>query len=270
MDDAQLSPGPRPPLQTVDRALTVLLSFTARRTEWGVTELAAEFGFDKSSAQRLLAALAERGFLSIDPVTHRYRLGSAVWRIASTWEHRGGMAILVNPLLAELADATMRTVAFTLADGAYLRCVAAVDGGQAPMRDHPLVGEVYPAHAGATSRAYFAFLPKGQRESLAYRVPLARFSSRTELDPVLIEAQMSKTAEAGWAYSEGEYDVNTRAIAAPVVIGAQPIGSVSVGERKNDRVDDILDHVDAVQETAKKIGAMLSQPARKRRVPEKL
>lgn len=264
MDSLEKSSGGRSPLQTVDRALAVLLSFTARRTEWGVTELADEFGFDKSSAQRLLAALAARGFLSVDEVTHRYRLGAAVWRIASSWERRGGMATLVSPLLAELADATMRTAVFTLADGAYLRCVAAVDGGHASMRDHPLVGEVYPAHAGATSRAYFAFLPKGQRESLIYRGPLARFSNLTELDPAAIEAEMAKAAEAGWAYSEGEYDVNTRAVAAPVMVGAQPIGSVSVGERKSDHDDDILDFVDAVQATAKRIGLLLSHPTQQR------
>ncbi|HWU27581.1 MAG TPA: IclR family transcriptional regulator [Microbacterium sp.] len=264
MSSASKSQSAGSPLQTVDRALAVLLSFTARRSEWGVTELAEEFGFDKSSAQRLLAALAARGFLSVDEITHRYRLGPAVWRIASSWERRGGMAMLVNPLLAELADATMRTAVFTLADGAYLRCVAAVDGGHVSMRDHPLVGEVYPAHAGATSRAYFAFLPKGQRESLIYRGPLARFSKLTELDPVAIEAEMAKTSEAGWAYSEGEYDVNTRAVAAPVMVGAQPIGSVSVGERKNDPVDDILDHVEAVQETAKKIGMLLSHPTHRK------
>lgn len=91
------------PLQTADRALQVLLAFSHDREEWGVTDLAAEFGWDKSVAQRLLASLAHRGFLVSDAVTRRYRLGPAVWHMATAWERHGGMAGLVRPGLRELA-----------------------------------------------------------------------------------------------------------------------------------------------------------------------
>ena len=38
----------------------MLLAFDREHPEWGVTEVATEFGLDKSVAQRLLAALAYR------------------------------------------------------------------------------------------------------------------------------------------------------------------------------------------------------------------
>ncbi|QMU97522.1 IclR family transcriptional regulator [Microbacterium esteraromaticum] len=255
----------RAPLQTVDRALSILLSFTERRTDWGVTDLAKEFDLDKSAAQRLLSTLAARGFLHADSTTRRYRLGPALWRIASTWERRGGMASLVEPLLAELADASSRTAVFALADGSYVRCVAAVDGGTSPMRDHPLVGELYPAHAGATSRAYFAFLSAGQRQQLMYHRPLAKFSDLTALDAAEIEADMQKVADTGWAYSEGEYDLNTRALAAPVFVAGRPIGSISIGEHKREQLGDIRDHLDDLLRTAQQIGGLLSAHAPQRR-----
>lgn len=255
--ERQRPTGPAP-LQTVDRALSVLLSYGPRRMDWGVVELAEEFGLDKSAAQRLLATLAQRGFLTSDPVTRRYRLGPAVWRIASVWERLGGMATLVEPALETLADQAHRTAVFTIADGAYVRAVAAVDGGASPMRDHPLVGELYPAHAGATSRAYFAFLSPQQRQALLYGRPVARFSDLTVLDAAAIEAKMLEVAELGWAYSEGEYDQNTRAIAAPVFAGDRPVGSVSIGEHKREHLGDIRDHVDAVLHAAGAIGHLLA------------
>lgn len=242
----------------MDPALAVLLSFSTRRTEWGVMELAAEFDLDKSAAQRLLSTLTHRGFLYADPVTRRYRMGPAVWRISHTWERRGGMALLVEPVLAELADATSRTASFNLADGAYVRCVAAVDGGDVPIRDHPLVGELYPAHAGATSRAYFAFLSPSQRQSLMYHRPLAKFSDLTAQDAHTIEAEMLLVAEKGWAYSEGEYDSNTRAIAVPVFVLGRPVGSVSLGEHKREDLGDIRDLVSLLSQTAGKLEALLS------------
>ncbi|WP_309127778.1 IclR family transcriptional regulator [Microbacterium sp.] len=258
----------RAPLQTVDRALSILLSFTERRTDWGVTDLAKEFDLDKSAAQRLLSTLAARGFLHADRTTRRYRLGPALWRIASTWERRGGMAVLVEPLLADLADASSRTAVFALADGAYVRCVAAVDGGTSPMRDHPLVGELYPAHAGATSRAYFAFLSAGQRQQLMYHRPLAKFSDLTALDAAEVEADMQKVADVGWAYSAGEYDQNTRALAAPVFVTGRPVGSVSIGEHKRERLGDIHDHLDVLLRTAQQIGNLLSSHAPQRKLHE--
>jgi DNA-binding IclR family transcriptional regulator len=248
----------RPPLQTVDRALSVLLSFTGRRSEWGVLELAEEFDLDKSTAQRLLATLAGRGFLAADPYTRRYRLGPALWRIASTWERQGGMATLVEPVLAVLAEEASRTAVFALADGAHVRAVAAVEGGGVPMRNHPLVGELYPAHAGATSRAYFAFLSAGQRQALMYSRPLARFSDLTIHDAALIEQAMAEAAADGWAYSDGEYDSDTRAVAAPVFVSGRAIGSVSIGEHKSERLGDIRTHKDAVLRAAQSIGHLLS------------
>lgn len=252
---------PRGSLQTVDRALSILLSFATRRTDWGVMELAREFDLDKSTAQRLLSTLAARGFLHADPTTRRYRLGPALWRISSTWEKRGGMAALVEPLLETLADETARSAVFTVADGAYVRCVAAVDGLTSPMRDHPLVGELYPAHAGATSRAYFATLPAGTRQALMYTIPLAKFSDLTSDDAAAIEKEMLAVAAQGWAYSEGEYDLNTRAIAAPVFMLGRAIGSVSIGEHKRENLGDIRDHVPAVLRAADQIGALLSSHA---------
>lgn len=224
-------------------------------------ELAEEFDLDKSAAQRLLSTLTYRGFLYADPITRRYRMGPAMWRIASTWERRGGMALLVEPVLAEVADATGRTASFNLADGSYVRCVAAVDGGNAPMRDHPLVGELYPAHAGATSRAYFAFLSPSQRQSLMYHRPLAKFSDLTSQDAHAIEAEMLLVADVGWAYSEGEYDSNTRAIAAPVFVLGRAVGSVSLGEHKREEYRDIRDYTQPLLRTAEKLGALLSAQA---------
>lgn len=255
---APQQPESKPPLQTVDRALSVLLSYNQKRTEWSVSELALEFDLDKSTAQRLLATLARRGFLHADDVTRRYRLGPAMWRMATIWQHVGGMAALVEPVLSELAFDTERTAVFTLPDGAYVRCVAAVNGRAAPIRDHPLIGELYPAHAGATSRAYFAFLSSKERKVLLYDRPIARFTDLTLVDEQPLEKIMLEVARAGFAYSEGEYDFSTRAVGVPVMLMERPIGSVGIAETKTDDESDICDQVARVQRAAQDISRLFS------------
>lgn len=247
------------PLQTVDRALQVLLSFSDQRTEWGVTELAETFGLNVSTSQRLLAALASRGFLTADPYTRRYSLGPALWHMAALWERGGGLARLAEQVLTELAAETGRTATFTVPDGFYVRCIAAVDGLSGPVRSHPLVGDLYPAHAGATSRAYFAFLdPLVRRNMLAGR-PFARYTEITEVDEDALEVMLRETYQAGWAYSEGEYDATTRAIAVPVRIGVKPIGSLTLVEPKiYDYDDELQDHLPALQAAAEQFASLLS------------
>ncbi|MFF8281858.1 IclR family transcriptional regulator [Streptomyces albus] len=216
------------PLQTADRALQVLLAFTHDREEWGVTDLAAEFGWDKSVAQRLLASLAHRGFLVSDAVTRRYRLGPAVWHMATAWERHGGMAALVRPALRELAAVSGVTALFAVPDGAHLRCVDSADGTHGPLRAYRLADELYPGHAGATSRAYFGMLTPGARAAVLYGRPMARFSELTVTDPARLEELMCRVPAEGYAYSEGEYDPATAGLAVPVLVRAQPVGSLTL------------------------------------------
>ncbi|GEM_PF-1210281 len=253
------TPDSRAPLQTVDRALQILLSFNEGRRDWGVSELAEEFGFNRSTSQRLLAALAARGFLFADPYSRRYSLGPAMWHMAALWERGGGLARLAESVLTGLAETTGRTASFTVPDGYHVRCVAAVDGDSGPVRAHPLVGDLYPAHAGATSRAYFAFLDPLVRRNMLSGRPFARYTELTTIDEASLDRMLDETYRAGWAYSEGEFDQTTRAIAAPVRIGSTPVGSISVIEPKiftypdelTSRVPDLLD-------AAQRLGSLLA------------
>lgn len=263
-----MSTASQTPLQTVDRALEVLLSFDEYRTDWGVLELADEFGLTRSTAQRLLAALAARGFLHADPHTRRYRLGPAIWKTAAMWERSGGLAALAEPFLTDLARATERTTLFCTPDGAYVRCITAVDGLDGPRRAHPYLGDVFPAHAGATSRAYFAFLVPSERTALLQGRPSARYSELTEVDEDALRALFDSTVRDGYATSEGEFDASSRAIAVPVFAGRRPVGSLSLLEDKTtEHEDTLVDALPALRTTADVLSDLLSNrpPAAPRR-----
>ncbi|UKA62289.1 IclR family transcriptional regulator [Arthrobacter sp. FW306-04-A] len=260
-----LSPQPLPgadaqsPLQTVDRALGILLSFNEFRTDWGVLELAETFGLTKSSAQRLLASLAAQGFLRADPWTRRYSLGPAMWRMASLWERTGGLARLADTVLTRLSQETTKTTLFAIPDGAYVRCIAAIDGLHGPLRAHPLIGDLYPAHAGATSRSYFAFLSPAERRNLLHGRPHPRFSEHTEVDEQRLEALFDQTVTDGYAFSEGEYDPSTRALAVPVLLGHRPVGSLSISESKVQQDGtDLMDFLTQLLAAAHELSDLLS------------
>ena len=182
----------------------------------------------ESVAQRLLASLAHRGFLVSIPATRRCRLGPAVWHLAWLWERKGGLAALARPVLSRLAQRTGYTAILAVPDGMHVRCVEAIDGDSGPVRHYSLVGELYPAHAGATSRAYFAMLPDTARANLFHDRPMARFSDRTLTDAEQLERSFRVTRATGYAYSEGEYDTNTAALAVPLMIRNQPVATLTL------------------------------------------
>src|SRR5215218_5961066 len=68
-------------LQTVDRALRLLLLFEEVDQEYRVGEMAAMLGVDKSSASRLAATLANRGFLERAPGSEAFRIGPELGRL---------------------------------------------------------------------------------------------------------------------------------------------------------------------------------------------
>ncbi|MFD7923728.1 IclR family transcriptional regulator [Streptomyces sp. NPDC059740] len=218
---------PKGVLQSVDRALTVLLSFTERRPEWGVSELAREQGWDKAVVQRLLTTLTARGFLMCDETTRRYRLGPSVPRLARVGEHSGVLPSLVRPLLARLLRETGESVVLNVPHGSGYRCAAAVDG-TGPVRYTAIVGAVIPGHAGASGHAIFAHHPEAEQRQLFGAGPLQRFNEHTITDFEALLRCYARVRQEGVSISHGEYDEAVTAVAAPVFQAGAVAASLTV------------------------------------------
>lgn len=215
-------------LQTVDRALLILMSM-ADRNDVGVTEVARHFGWNKSTSQRLLATLAFRRFLVADPVTRRYQVGPAAQPLARRWKASGALRVMLQPILDRLTDYTGQTSAFAIPDGTSTRCVCAANGYEGPLRHYPLVGETYPMHIGATSKAYTAHLPSSEWHELLDGRPLARFTERSPVDVSALQKEFAIIRRQGYAFTIGEYDPGVSAMAIPVFVRGALYGSLTSG-----------------------------------------
>ncbi|WP_019544574.1 IclR family transcriptional regulator [Streptomyces sulphureus] len=218
---------PKGVLQSADRALSVLLSFTEVRPEWGVSELAREHGWDKAVAQRLLTTLAARGFLLCDETTRRYRLGPSVSRLARVGEHSGVLPSLVRPVLARLLRETGESVVLNVPNGSGYRCAAAVDGA-GPVRYTAIVGALMPGHAGASGHAIFAHYPEAELRQLFGASPLQRFNEQTITDFDALMDRYAQVREDGVSLSHGEYDEAVTAVASPVFQAGAVAASLTV------------------------------------------
>lgn len=252
---------PRGMLQTVDRALQVLLATDRDHDGWSVTEVSREFSFSTSVSHRILATLSHRGFLIADPGTHRYRIGPSAMTVGRIWAGSQSLRLLVQPVLARLAEDTGLAAIFAIPDAFHMRAIAAAEGAEGPLRKYPLVGELFPAHAGATSKAYYATLPDRERQRTFADRPMARFTPSTTVDPAVLEQQFEKIRRQGYATSTGEYDDGVSTVAMVVRLRNEPFGSLSLGHH-GEFPTDVPTLVRSLETARREIEASLTVRAR--------
>lgn len=214
------------PLRTVDRALQILLCFDATRSEWGVSDLARELGWDKSVTQRLLATLTHRQFLRSDPQTHRYRLGPSAYRLGHFAARDNPFAPIVRPFLHAVAQQGGETALFTVPDGDEAHCLAAVDG-PSPVRYSTQVGGHVPGHAGAGGKVLFAWRPEAEQRALFGERTLARYTDTTITDVERLIDEFAHIRDMGVSTSDGEIDRDVAAVSVPVFSGGDVLGAIS-------------------------------------------
>lgn len=215
-------------ITSVERAADVLLLF-ARAGSWtlGITEIAAELGMSKTGVHRVLASLRGRGLIELDQATRRYLLGPAVMTLGLRYLSWLDVRQLAARELAGLCAATGETATLSLRT-----CHTRVYVDQVtPLREVIMsvsIGVPFPLHAGASSKAFLAFLPADQIEAYL-RKGLAPLTPDTITDTRGLRRELRRIARRGWADSSGERQPGAASVAAPVFDHrGQPIAVLSV------------------------------------------
>jgi len=194
----------------VQRAIAILEELARARTELGTNEIARRTGINVSTISRILATLAAGGLVDHVPSTGRYRIGVGLVRLANAAHEGLDIRSLARPHLEDLGKQIGETVtlsipaeyeAFTLdfvQSSLTVRSVAEV--GRTSIGHATAVGKVLLAHGGT--------LRPG---------PLTAFTDRTITDRAVLEVEIARVAERGWAQALGEREADLNAVAAPVV-----------------------------------------------------
>lgn len=184
-------------LETVDRALVMLLAFEGDEgQELTVAALAAHVGVHRSSASRLAATLAQRGFLERAPGSEAFRLGPAIRRLGLLGAAGPSLADAAREPMERLADETRETVVLSVAEADHVVDVAQVSGPFL-VGARNWVGRRTPAHACSDGKVLLAF---------GAAPPSAR-ALREELEEVRAR---------GWATAVGEFEEGLNGVAVPV------------------------------------------------------
>jgi len=198
-------------VQTVDRALQLLQAFESSEQELGVTELAAALGVHKSTASRLAATLAARGFLERPPGSDSFRLGPELGRLGLLALAGRDLTELAGPTLARLAADTGETANLAVLEGDEAVNVAQADGRHI-VGVGSWTGRRTALHCTANGKVLLAF---GPIPTLPRR--LEAFTPQTITTPGRLERELADVRRLGYATNVGELEEGLHAVAAPVL-----------------------------------------------------
>ena len=200
-------------LQSVRRAL-LALELISEHGELGVTELGRKLGVHKATASRLIATLAERGFVERDPLTEKFRLGYGLISLAGSAVGGNDLVRAARPILDELAERTTETVNLGVLTGDSVVYVDQITGTRAIV-SVSWVGRRTPLHCTSNGKVILAFSTEVERERLL-RVPLTRLTPKTITDVRKLRAQLEEIRVRGYAQTMEELEEGLNAVSAPV------------------------------------------------------
>jgi IclR family KDG regulon transcriptional repressor len=203
-------------LNSVEKALRILLSFRAGRSTWGVRELGTHLGFSPATVQRILQVLKAQSFVAQDPVTRQYRLGVAFYTFFNALKESYPITRASQPFLQRLGSITGETVHLNIIDGTDRVCIDNLESPQALKASMP-IGSRSPLYAGGSSKCLLAFgAPEWREQYLGSLAVLIPFTDRTVTDLDALRRELALIAALGYAVSLGERNRGLGSLSAPV------------------------------------------------------
>lgn len=243
---------------TIERAVDVLFLFTRDGGDLGVTEISNELDISKAVVHRILTSLRDRDLITVAEDSRRYSLGPAVLDLAAAYQDSLDIRAEAIEVMRSLSAITDETATMSIRHGERRVYVDQI----VPEREVKMsvqVGSSFPLHAGATGKAFLAWLSDVEQERYLAG-DLEPVTPDTLVDPVLLRRELDQIRKQGFAVSMGERQAGAGSVAAPVLDYRQiPVAVISVCgpvERFRDEVADAAKHVvEATRELSALLGA---------------
>lgn len=201
-------------VQSVRRAFAVLRALGSGPL--GVSDVAAASHIPKSTAARLLAALAAEGAVEQVPGERRYRLAPDLLAIAAGLEETWDIVSIARPTLVALTTELGEAAGVSIRDGwtvQYVDQVEPPNPNDVQVRDW--TGTRIPLHAVSSGQVFLAQLPAPML-SRYLAEPLEAFTNHTLTDAASLLERLRDIRRDGHAWVIDEYSVGTSSVAAPI------------------------------------------------------
>ncbi len=237
----------------VHKAFHLLRMVAESRRHLGLTDLALQLGYSKSTTHGLVHALLREGALAQGPDRRKLHLGPAIVDLAfSSWNYLK-MIDLVQPIIDTLRDQIKETLVLgaLICNGIQIMAAAEVAD---PLKISASPGTTLPLFAGAAGKVFLAAKTTGVVKQLIREKELPRHTSRSIVDEDEYLAEMEKVRQKGYSVDDEEYLIGVRAVAVALNnIKGPPMAVWTVGLANNMGSNKIERAIDIMTAAAEKL-----------------
>ncbi|QBY00494.1 IclR family transcriptional regulator [Rhodophyticola sp. CCM32] len=243
---------------SIARAAQVLDALAGSPDGVALTDVVDATSFTKTTAHRVLAALQGIEYVTQDPETRVYRLGT---KLADLSRKAGliDLAAMSKRGMARLAEATGDTVFLSVAEGPVAICAARAVGSY-PIRTLTLDrGDRRPLGVGAGALALYCSMPAKTRAAVN-RINQS-WHAEYGFDGDALEARKLEFDQRGYALNAGDVVSAMSAVGVPVITrGGRLVAALAIGAIKDrmtaDRMQDLV--LPVLHEETGRLAARLS------------
>jgi DNA-binding IclR family transcriptional regulator len=246
-------------IQSVDRALEILIFLQNEGKETSVTKIANDMGIYKSTVHRTLMTLEARGFVSRNPSTEKYWLGSRLFGLGKSVEDKLGLTELIRPYAKRLSQKYNEVVNISVLErnpGLPYRSLLVLKemSDTQLLSVNPAVGSSIDCHCSSVGKSLLAFCE--DVDLSVYRdAELAAYTEKTIASYPELLAEIEKVRKQGYAMDCDEQEIGLTCIGAPIFKrNGTALAAISLsGPTSRLLSGDVEEKIAAVRKTAAEI-----------------
>jgi DNA-binding IclR family transcriptional regulator len=201
--------------QAIDRALAVLLSFTAEQPIRRVPELTQSLGLNKSTVYRLLQALGAANLVRRADEGGSYRLGPAVLDLANCFLATIDFGGDARPFMQAFAMRSGESVTLAVLDGIEAISLSQVRGTKTPQLVSRF-GLRIPVYCSSSGKALLLDHTDAQIYEKLTHSRMRSLTENTITDPKLFVRRLDRERRQGWTLNDEESEIGIRTVGAPI------------------------------------------------------
>jgi len=200
-------------IQSLERGLAVINSFTREHTPQTLSEVAGRTGLTRATARRVLLTLLELGYVQQDG--RDFSLTPKVLDLGYSFLSSFQVVELAETPMERLVDEVKESSSMSVLDGSDIVYVARVPTSRI-MTIALALGSRLPAYPTSMGRVLLAGLTDGQLDAYISRARFEKLTPHTVIDPAAFRGVIEQTRADGYTLVDQELEEGVRSIAAPV------------------------------------------------------
>ncbi len=250
-------------IQSLQRGLSILEIIGKSGGGLSMAEVSRTIGLHPSTTYHLLRTLTALGYLKQGEATRDYVIGSKLFQVAGSAWTEDQLIKISAPFLAEIVRQTGETSHLAIFEHDEVVVVDKVDGSS-PVHVSERIGYPRPAHCTAIGKTLLAYLPEAELKTFLQKYELKAITPRSITSIPMLEQELKRVRDQGYAFDDEEFTQGIRCLAAPVRnFTGEVVASVGIsGPVWRVSLDRVSQFTEAVKATAYRLSQQLGYAAK--------